>query len=120
MSLCLNERKRDFMVGNIAVGIVIVDGKAGTEAELTAGEKLTAALEVSQVGADATPHGTTAWSSAGSGAPHLSGAKPTSRRYRAVRQGINLRAEIQPDRSTELPDLPKLLRCPTAAGRGLA
>ncbi len=39
---------RDFMVGNIAVGIVIVDGKAGSEAEFTAGEKLTVAVEVSQ------------------------------------------------------------------------
>jgi len=39
---------RDFMVGNIAVGIVIIDGKAGTEAEFTAGEKLTVAVEVSQ------------------------------------------------------------------------
>lgn len=39
---------RDFMVGNIAVGIVIVDGKAGSEAEFTAGEKLTVAVEVAQ------------------------------------------------------------------------
>ena len=39
---------RDFMVGNIAVGIIIVDGKAGTEAEFSAGEKLTIAVEASQ------------------------------------------------------------------------
>jgi hypothetical protein len=39
---------RDFMVGNIAVGVVIVDGKAGSEAEFTLAEKLTVAVEVSQ------------------------------------------------------------------------
>ncbi len=39
---------RDFMVGNIAVGIVIVDGKAGTDAEFTSLEKLTVAVEVGQ------------------------------------------------------------------------
>jgi hypothetical protein len=39
---------RDFMVGNIAVGIVVVDGKAGSEAEFTALEKLTVAVEVAQ------------------------------------------------------------------------
>lgn len=39
---------RDFLVGNIAVGIIIVDGKAGTEAEFTSGEILTVATEVSQ------------------------------------------------------------------------
>jgi hypothetical protein len=39
---------RDFMVGNVAVGIVIVDGKAGSEAEFTAGEKLTVATEAWQ------------------------------------------------------------------------
>src|SRR6516225_8373271 len=39
---------RDFMVGNIAVGIIVVDGKPGTEAEFTEGERLTIAVEVSQ------------------------------------------------------------------------
>lgn len=39
---------RDFMVGNIAVGVVIVDGKAGTEAAFSPAEKLTITIEVSQ------------------------------------------------------------------------
>lgn len=39
---------RDFGVGNISVGIIIVDGKTGTEAAFTAGEKLNVAIEVSQ------------------------------------------------------------------------
>jgi len=39
---------RDFMVGNIAAGIVVVDGKAGTEAEFTFGEKLNISIGMSK------------------------------------------------------------------------
>jgi hypothetical protein len=39
---------RDFMVGNVAVGIVVVDGKAGTAAEFTFGEKLNISIGMSK------------------------------------------------------------------------
>jgi hypothetical protein len=39
---------RDFMVGTIGVGIVVVDGKTGTEAEFSAGEQLTLVTEIQQ------------------------------------------------------------------------
>lgn len=39
---------RDFMVGNIAVGIIVVDGKTGTEAEFSFAEKLNIAIGMSK------------------------------------------------------------------------